>query len=76
MQAWERVTSVVIALPAETVPMVRIGIDRNSGQFTYREKRCGSSQMCPDANNNQATPGTKVGIWTCSGGSNQQWQVP
>ena len=45
---WERVTSVVIALPAGTVPKVRIGIDRNSGQFTYRENAAlGQMLMTP-----------------------------
>ncbi len=28
-----------------------------------------------DAYNNQTTPGTKVEIWSCNGGANQQWQL-
>ncbi len=35
----------------------------------------GSSQKCLDAFNNQTTPGTKVEIWSCNGGANQQWQL-
>ena len=45
---WERVTSVLIALPAGTVPKVLIGIDRNSGQFAYRENAAlGQMLMTP-----------------------------
>ena len=35
----------------------------------------GSSQMCLDAYGNGTTAGTKVDIWTCNGGANQQWNV-
>jgi hypothetical protein len=34
---WERFTSVVIVLPAGTVPKVRIKADRDSGQLTYED---------------------------------------
>jgi ricin-type beta-trefoil lectin protein len=30
---------------------------------------------CLDAVNNGTTAGTKVVIWDCNGGSNQQWQL-
>jgi alpha-galactosidase len=32
-----------------------------------------SGSKCLDAVNNQTTPGTKVQIWACNGGSNQEW---
>jgi Ricin-type beta-trefoil lectin domain-like len=31
--------------------------------------------MCLDANGQGTAPGTKVDIWTCDNGANQQWQV-
>ena len=31
--------------------------------------------MCLDAFNNQTTPRTKVEIWGCNGGQNQQWRL-
>jgi hypothetical protein len=31
--------------------------------------------LCLDAYNNQTTPGTKVEIWACNGGANQQWSI-
>ena len=32
-----------------------------------------SSARCLDVNGNSTTPGTKIEIWDCNGGSNQQW---
>jgi hypothetical protein len=34
---WERFTSVVIVLPTGTVPKVRIKVDLDSGQLTFKE---------------------------------------
>jgi hypothetical protein len=28
-----------------------------------------------DAYNHQTTPGTKVEVWDCNGGANQQWRL-
>ena len=34
-----------------------------------------SGSECLDAYNNETTPGTKVQIWPCNGGTNQQWNI-
>ena len=31
--------------------------------------------MCLDADNNQTSPGTKVQIWPCTNGADQQWAL-
>ncbi len=33
------------------------------------------SAECADVNGGSSTPGTKVEMWTCNGGANQQWSV-
>jgi hypothetical protein len=35
----------------------------------------GSSQMCLDAYGWGTTSGTKAVIWSCTGGTNQQWRL-
>jgi hypothetical protein len=47
---YERVIGVVIVLPAGAVPMVRIGLDRGSGQLTFKEDvALGQRLMTPPA---------------------------
>jgi hypothetical protein len=33
------------------------------------------SRWCLDAYDNETTPGTKIEIWGCGGGANQQWRL-
>lgn len=39
------------------------------------ELRLYGGTQCLDANDNGTSSGTKVQLWTCNGGTNQQWRT-
>ena len=45
-----------------------------SGSFATRV-RVFNGTMCLDAYQKKTAPGTKVDIYTCNGGTNQQWRI-
>ncbi|NBH04689.1 ricin-type beta-trefoil lectin domain protein [Amycolatopsis sp. SID8362] len=60
------------AVPSHGTVIYRVKANA-SGSSTARPLQGASSARCIDINGNVTTPGTKVDIWDCDGGTNQSW---
>ncbi|RSD23855.1 glycoside hydrolase family 27 protein [Amycolatopsis eburnea] len=60
------------AVPSHGTVIYRVKANA-SGTSTARPLQGASSARCIDINGNVTTPGTKVDIWDCDGGTNQSW---
>jgi hypothetical protein len=54
---------------------VRIGLDRGTASATGPIKAGDNSAKCVDDNGQSTANGTKIQLWDCTGGANQQWTV-
>jgi alpha-galactosidase len=60
-------------VPAHGVVMYRVSPGSGSSVGGTSELAGASSGRCLDVNGGSTTPGAKVDIWDCDGGSNQEW---
>jgi len=65
--------SISATVPGHGVVMYRVSAGSGSSVGGTTELRGASSNRCADVYNNLTAPGTKVEIWDCAGGANQEW---
>lgn len=62
------------AVPSHSTVIYRVKANASGSSIgTAKALQGASSSRCVDINGNLTTPGTKVDIWDCDGGSNQSW---
>ncbi|WP_141726612.1 ricin-type beta-trefoil lectin domain protein, partial [Actinacidiphila rubida] len=74
---WSHVKTTTSGAISATVPghgsvMYRVSTGSSTTTGTTHPLVGASSNRCLDAFNNQTAPGTKIEIWDCNGGTNQQ----
>jgi alpha-galactosidase len=60
-------------VPGHGVVMYRVSPGSGSSVGVARQFVSAVANRCLDVYNNETAPGTKVEIWDCNGGANQQW---
>jgi alpha-galactosidase len=65
--------SISATVPGHGVVMYRVSPGSGSSVGVTKQFVSAVANRCLDVYNNQTAPGTKVEIWDCNGGANQQW---
>jgi alpha-galactosidase len=61
------------SVPGHGVVMYRVSPGSGSSVGTTHAMVTPAGKRCLDVYDNQTAPGTKIEIWDCNGGANQQW---